>query len=336
MRLTAALLLAALGAAAAQEVPAPPGAPTAPAQAPAPSPWYAERGTKPREPGPLDPVPDTAFRLALLLRDGGVPGFYDGQFASVADRFDDLARLANDPDMNHVLRVMAIMALQEAGSGAQVVAALDPLIIPAHEEVDINRDAWDAAGRIDSPEFIQKLQRADISEHARFALAKDGEPDRVLEKIRELEHGVTRQLPDILDPTADSDRDFVLAWKRQMVFDIGYHYQQFDDFEHASEWFRKLTEALPGQRETRWAHYNLACIAALQGRPDEAMEHLKAAWAVGFADVSWMQEDGDLRSLRERPDFQALVQTMRGQVPAGEGAGTRGPRQGAEPPKGPN
>ena len=229
-----------------------------------------------------------------------------------------------------------IMALQEAGSGAQVVAALDPLIIPAHEEVDINRDAWDAAGRIDSPEFIQKLQRADISEHARFAMAKDGEPERVLEKIRELEHGVSRQLADILDPSADSDRDFVLAWKRQMVFDIGYHYQQFDDFEHASEWFRKLTEALPGQRETRWAHYNLACIAALQGRPDEAMEHLKAAWAVGFADVSWMQEDGDLRSLRERPDFQALVQTMRGQVPAGEGAGTRGPRQGAEPPKGPN
>ena len=335
MRTSALLVLALLGCAAAQEVPAPPAEPT-PAEAPAASPWYAERGSKPREPGPLDPVPDTAFRLALLLRDGGVPGFYDGQFASVADRFDDLARLANDPDMNHVLRVMAIMALQEAGSGAQVVAALDPLIIPAHEEVDINRDAWDAAGRIDSPEFIQKLQRADISEHARFALAKDGEPDRVLEKIRELEHGVTRQLPDILDPTADSDRDFVLAWKRQMVFDIGYHYQQFDDFEHASEWFRKLTEALPGQRETRWAHYNLACIAALQGRPDEAMEHLKAAWAVGFADVSWMQEDGDLRSLRERPDFQALVQTMRGQVPAGEGAGTRGPRQGAEPPKGPN
>src|SRR4029079_4868465 len=146
MRLPAALLLAALGAAAAQEVPAPPGAPTAPAQAPAPSPRYAERRTKTREPGPLDPVPDTAFRLALLLRDGGVPGFYDGQFASVADRLDDLARLANDPDMNHVLRVMAIMALQEAGSGAQVVAALDPLIIPAHEEVDINRDAWDAAG----------------------------------------------------------------------------------------------------------------------------------------------------------------------------------------------
>ena len=180
------------------------------------------------------------------------------------------------------------------------------------------------------------MQRADISEHARFALAKDGEPERVLEKIRELERNVTRQMPDILDPTVDSDRDFVLAWKRQVVFDIGYHYQQFDDFEHASEWFRKLTDALPGHRETRWAHYNLACIAALQGRPDEAMDHLKAAWAVGFADVSWMQEDGDLKSLRERPDFQALVQTMRGQVPAGDAAGSRGPRQAPEPPKGPN
>jgi hypothetical protein len=335
MKLATALVVAGLGVASAQDT-APPTAPAPPAEAPAPSPWYADRGSQPREPGPLDPVPDTAFRLALLLRDGGVPGFYDGQFASVADRFDDLSRLAIDPDMNHVLRIMAIMALQEAGSGAPVVAALDPLVIPAHEELAIDLDVWRAAGRRDDESFVQSVQRADLSEHARFALAKDGEPQRVLEKIREMDRWVSRKMADILDPTLDSDNDPDVAWLRQLVFDIGYHYQQFDDFDHASEWFRKLTDALPGHRETRWAHYNLACIAALQGKPDEAMDHLKAAWAVGFADVSWMLEDGDLRSLRERPDFQALVQTIRGQVPAGEEPGARGPRRPAESPKGPN
>jgi hypothetical protein len=59
------------------------------------------------------------------------------------------------------------------------------------------------------------------------------------------------------------------------------------------------------------AHYNLACIAALTGRPDEAVEHLRSAHAVGFTDVAWMEEDGDLASLRERADFRALAARMR-------------------------
>jgi tetratricopeptide (TPR) repeat protein len=324
-----ALLLATLPAAA-QESPGVP-TPDPPAQTP-PSPWYAERGTRPRTPGPLDPVPETAFLLAKLLRDGGVPGFYDGQFASVAERFDELAALAGDRDINHVLRVMAVMALQEADSGPRVLAALDPLIIPAYVELGIDREVWDAQGRDDEPDFIRRAQIADLSQHARFALAKDGQSDRVLEKISEMERSVARQLDDILDPQQDSERDLLLAWKRQVVFDIGYHYQQFDDFARAAEWFRKLTDALPGKRETRWAHYNLACIAALQGRPDDAMTHLQAAWDVGFADVAWLLEDGDLKSLRERPDFQALVQTMRGQAPAGApGAGEGAQKPPASP-----
>jgi hypothetical protein len=119
-------------------------------------------------------------------------------------------------------------------------------------------------------------------------------------------------MPDILDPTLDSDRFPNLAYRRQVVFDIGYHYQQFDDFANATRWFRLLTDALPGHRETRWAHYNLACIAALQRRGDDALAHLEAAWEVGFSDVRWMQEDGDLASIRDRPEFQDLIARMRG------------------------
>jgi hypothetical protein len=304
----AALLLALAAALPAQETPAP--APTA-----EPSPWYLERGTQPRVAGPLDPVPEAVGLLVALLRDGRVPGFYDGQFASLAGRFDELAALARDPDLNHTLRVMAVMALAEVGSGAAVAEVLDPLVIPAQDEFSIEFRAWDAAGRDDSPAFIEMLRVASLSQHARFALGKDGQPERVLEKIREMEFRVRRQLPDVLDPGIDSERSPGIAWSRQVVFDIGYHYQQYDDFAKASEWFELLTDALPGHRDTRWPHYNLACIAALQGRPDEAIAHLQAAWKVGFSDVAWMLEDGDLASLRERADFQELAGRMRGRNP---------------------
>ena len=65
------------------------------------------------------------------------------------------------------------------------------------------------------------------------------------------------------------------------------------------------------------SHYNLACIAALVGRPDDAVAQLRDAVNGGFLDVDWMTEDGDLISLRDRPDFRALVMELKGS-PEGE------------------
>ena len=170
-------------------------APTTPAEA-SPSPWYLDRGTALRAPGPLDPIPDVGFQLALLLRDGRVPGFYDGQFASVAGRFDELAALASEPDANHVLRVMAVMALQEAASGEKLAAVLDPLVMPARDEVQDESDDFFSIGRDASADLQRRVKHADLSLHARFSLAKDGQPRRVLEKIAELESLVHRRLPE--------------------------------------------------------------------------------------------------------------------------------------------
>jgi hypothetical protein len=294
------------------------------------SPWYLERGTAPRADPHPDPVVETARLLAGLLRDGGVPGFYDGQFASLAGRGEELAAIIRDPGLHHVLRVMAVMALQEVESGARVADVLDPLVLPAQEEYNVENDAWRQRHDPDDPEWVALLRRADLSQHARFALAKDGQPSRVLEKIRVMEVFVQGRMPLLLDPTVRSEsantRD--VAWGRQVIFDIGYHFQQFDDFGRAAEWFGLLCDNLPGHWETRMAEYNLACIAALQDRPDEAMAHLRRAYAVGFTDVAWMEEDGDLATLRGRPDFQALAASMRNEVSlpgAGEGSPAPGP-----------
>jgi tetratricopeptide (TPR) repeat protein len=67
---------------------------------------------------------------------------------------------------------------------------------------------------------------------------------------------------------------------------------------------RRLVTLLP---DDALARYNLACSLALVGRDDEALEHLAAAFRLGYDDVAHMEVDPDLASLRGRPEFRALL-----------------------------
>lgn len=67
---------------------------------------------------------------------------------------------------------------------------------------------------------------------------------------------------------------------------------------------RHLVELLP---KDFLARYNLACSLALAGRPDEAMKSLSKAILLGYDDLAHLEVDPDLDSLRERPDFRALL-----------------------------
>lgn len=282
-----------------------------------PSPWYLERGTERREPGPRDDVPDVAFLLAESLRDGGIPGFYDGQFRVVEDRFDDLVRVAQDESMHHTIRIMAVMGLQEAGDGERLLAALEPLLIDPEVEFDVewSRALRDFERRTPRP-LDEKTPRreldVDLSRYTRFALAKDGQPQHILERIHVLQQYVLPRRVTLLDPLVHTFRNFETYHGRTIWFDIGYHYQQFDDYISAAEWFRQLTQSLEGA-DIRMAHYNLACIAALTGKPEEAVAELRLAAEAGFLGVAWMDEDGDLQSIRDRDDYQALRRQLLGE-----------------------
>lgn len=299
---------------------------------PPPSRWYLERGTERRRPRPEDDIPEVADLLAGLLRDQRVPGFYDGQFAATVEQFDELARLARDPTVDHTLRMMAIMALQEAGDGEALAAVLEPLLVPAGQEFQMELAVWWDNGRTTEEGFVREVLAADLSRHARFALAKDGQPDAVLAKIEEMKRYVQRDESEILDPLIRSIDDPRVALKRDVWFDVAYHYQQYDDFENAADWFRRMADSLNGAEAT-WCHYNLACIAAIQGHADLAMERLRRAVAAGFSDVGWMQEDGDLSSLRDRADWRELVLSMGG-TPA-EPSDPPGNSNGGAPPAAP-
>ena len=74
--------------------------------------------------------------------------------------------------------------------------------------------------------------------------------------------------------------------------------------KRAVEIDRRLVDRLPNDFLAR---YNLACSLARAGRPDEAISSLSKAILLGYDDLAHIDVDPDLDSLRERPDFRALL-----------------------------
>src|SRR5688572_13100423 len=61
------------------------------------------------------------------------------------------------------------------------------------------------------------------------------------------------------------------------------------------------------------AHYNLACSLALSKRNRDALRALREAIQLGYRDLDWLQQDPDLEPLKNHPDFQALLATLKPQ-----------------------
>ncbi len=69
-----------------------------------------------------------------------------------------------------------------------------------------------------------------------------------------------------------------------------------------------LVEFDPSDANRGEALYNLACICALTGEPDRAIELLRDAFPLRKGLVEWSKKDPDLALLRDRPAFQALYE----------------------------
>jgi quercetin dioxygenase-like cupin family protein len=68
-----------------------------------------------------------------------------------------------------------------------------------------------------------------------------------------------------------------------------------------------LEEGLAAWPDSPTIHYNLACLAALQGDSEQALASLRRALELRPEVVEWAREDEDLAGLRGRPDFDELV-----------------------------
>ncbi|MBM4022678.1 MAG: tetratricopeptide repeat protein [Planctomycetes bacterium] len=76
------------------------------------------------------------------------------------------------------------------------------------------------------------------------------------------------------------------------------------DLQRAVDLDGRLVELQP---DDFLARYNFACSLARAGRADEAIDALSRAILLGYDDLAHMESDPDLESLREHPDFQALL-----------------------------
>jgi tetratricopeptide (TPR) repeat protein len=64
------------------------------------------------------------------------------------------------------------------------------------------------------------------------------------------------------------------------------------------------SEGLPLYPDHASLRYQLACYCSLAGRGDEAVEHLRVAFAAGDPRVrAWAADDSDLDPIRNRPDY---------------------------------
>jgi len=56
--------------------------------------------------------------------------------------------------------------------------------------------------------------------------------------------------------------------------------------------------------------YNVACVYALAGSSEEALDHLDKAIQNGFGQREWLENDSDLDPVRDEPRFQALLRKL--------------------------
>lgn len=256
-----------------------------------------------------------ALRLAGKIREGLVPGFYKGQFSDLfgidpraAER---LLEFAHDDALHHVFRVMAVMALNETRRPT-LEKDLAPLIKGELDELENSHDEFFRS--FAGPRDIERFREFDLSRYARFSLAKAGMKGPIVRLIRTIDDFLSspRERIEITQDVDPDNREYwQIEWRRMLLFDSGYYFQQFDDYPNAAARYTRIVTEFPKSRACENAYYNRACIFAIKGRPKEALDDLRSAIRHGFTNVDWLLEDGDLKSLRELPEFKAVVEEAR-------------------------
>ena len=74
--------------------------------------------------------------------------------------------------------------------------------------------------------------------------------------------------------------------------------------EEGLEWAERARRIDP---EDPGVLYNVACLYALQGMTDRAIDCLEETMRAGFGDMAWIAHDPDLASLKDEPRFQAIM-----------------------------
>jgi len=81
--------------------------------------------------------------------------------------------------------------------------------------------------------------------------------------------------------------------------------------ERLAEALKSCTDVVTANPDDATAHYNLAAVHALSGRPDEALAALRKDVELGDHDWEYLETDPWFASLRSDARFRDLVERMR-------------------------
>jgi adenylate cyclase len=200
----------------------------------------------------------------------------------------------------HTSRALAL-SLRRQYDGAhqefETALRLNPMLFEAHyfygraclsegkfdEAVSHYREAWRVR-----PEDYEAISLS------AEALVKLGRRDEALD--------ATRKGLKLADAHLELNPDDARAW----YFSAG-NLMQLGQRDRALERTRR---ALAIDPEDAGVLYNVACVYALAGSIEEALDHLDKAIQNGLGHREWLENDSDLDSIRGEPRFQALLRKL--------------------------
>jgi mannose-6-phosphate isomerase-like protein (cupin superfamily) len=199
---------------------------------------------------------------------------------------DELERLPVDDEGLLWRPLRRRIGLEAFGSNAWTAAKADDRVVEEHEEKDGHEELYFvASGRatftlgdeeIDAPTGTVIFAPPGTR---RGAIA--AEPDTTV-VVFGAKPGVPHEVSEWEDTFA------------------AYAYLKLGDEEQG----RKAIESAL-ERDTWRSHYHAACFESLSGNPDQALEHLLRAVELDAKAREWAQDDRDLDSIRDRPEFPA-------------------------------
>lgn len=120
-----------------------------------------------------------------------------------------------------------------------------------------------------------------------------------------------------ISQSADGDRSFYIDFfegilRREPDFvevleRLGQLYTSAGEYDKGLKIDRKLVRLRP---DCPTAHYNLACSLSLKKRYPDALRALQKAVELGYSDWDWLEKDGDLEGLRQRPAYKSWIASL--------------------------
>jgi TolB-like protein/Tfp pilus assembly protein PilF len=229
--------------------------------------------------------------------------YWDGSKANL-EGADASSRKALELDLEsaeaHTSRALALTLRRlyhEARKEFEAALRLNPMLYEAHyfygracltegkfeEAVSHYREAWRVR-----PEDYQAIY---LSAEALMKLRRREE---ALDAAR---HGL-----DVADAHLELNPDDARAWylSAGALMRLGQRDQALE----------RARRALAIDPEDPAVLYNVACVYALAGSSEEALDQLDKAIQNGFGHRDWLENDSDLDSIRDEPRFQTLLRKL--------------------------